>query len=223
MLCSSFVLKTNLWSISIHFADLDTLICKENDWFPTESTREGPWTMRNDHGLITNDNGPSENIFARHERDYHKIGTKDIGKQVVLLGSFHLNVNPRLAGSYMELDNLSSLWEHVEFNDHWSLSSPTDHILQNFKSWNDQIAKPTSKGNKLFPSWDTLCWVKPNEGKGMNYEWGKCKTYVISDLILSLWILQIKVSKFSFEIISKFLYMWMLKLHAMSFCFTLMT
>lgn len=65
--------------------------------------------MRNDHGLITNENGPSENIFARHEGDYHKIGTKDIGKQVVLLGSFHLNVNPRLAGSYRELDSLSSL------------------------------------------------------------------------------------------------------------------
>lgn len=43
--------------------------------------------MRNDHGLITNENGPSENILARHEGDYHKIGTKDIGKQVVLLDS----------------------------------------------------------------------------------------------------------------------------------------
>ena len=90
MLCSSFVLKINLWSISIHFADLDTLICKENDWFPAESTREGPWSIRNDHGLITNDNGPSKYIFVRHEGDYHKIGTKDIGRQVVLLGPFHL-------------------------------------------------------------------------------------------------------------------------------------
>ena len=44
MLCS-FVLKINLWFISIHFADLDTLICKEKDWFPTESTRESPWEM----------------------------------------------------------------------------------------------------------------------------------------------------------------------------------
>lgn len=108
--------------------------------------------MRNDHGLITNENGLSKNIFARQEGDYHKIGTKDIGRQAVLLGSFHLNVNPRLAGSYMELDSLSSLREHVEFNDHWSLSSPTDHILQNFKSWNVQIAKSASKGNKLLPS-----------------------------------------------------------------------
>lgn len=164
MLCSSFVLKINLWSISIHFADLDTLICKENDWFPAESTREGPWSIRNDHGLITNDNGPSKYIFVRHEGDYHKIGTKDIGRQVVLLGPFHLNVTPDWL-AHMELDSLSSLREHVEFNDHWSLSSPTDHILQNFKSWNVQIAKPASKDNKLLPSWDILCWVQPQWGK----------------------------------------------------------
>ena len=49
--------------------------------------------------------------------------------------------------------------------------------------------------------------LDPNKGKGMNYKWGKCTTYLISDLILSLWILQVKVSNFSFEIISRFLNM----------------
>lgn len=162
--------------------------------------------MRNDHSLITNENGQSKNIFARHEGDYHKIGTKDIGRQVVLLGSFHLNVNPRLAGSYMELVCLAcENMLNLTITDHCLLQLTISYKTSKVGMFRLQSQLPRVPSycplEILFAEFD------PNEGKGMNYEWGKCKTYLISDLISSLWILQIKVSKFSFEIISKFLYM----------------
>lgn len=76
MLCFFLVLKINLWSISIHFADLDTLICKENDGFPGESTCEGhgPWEMTT---VSLQMRMVSQKIYLPDmEGDYHKMRLK---------------------------------------------------------------------------------------------------------------------------------------------------
>lgn len=63
---------------------------------------------------------PSENIFSGLEGERNQIGTNNVPRQAVLLGSSQLDLNPHtgrlIHGIRWSQSNF--LWNYIEFNDH---------------------------------------------------------------------------------------------------------